>query len=152
MQNRIHYEDDLFYLTLMIKNLREGFRLPLDSEFFQEKALSDLRFLQTTLHHFFDILKENTLLIRRAEYLHSLVKVEGDFIRLLKELLQNQLVFSENLAAFTPELNDYQTLHLSMEAEIRSILKVLSLEEESKHDVITPTELDLLMRPEETDN
>ena len=151
MQNRIHYEDDLFYLTLVIKNLREGFRLPLDAEFFREKALDDLRFVEATLRRFSDNLQENSLLIRRAEYLHSLVKAEGDFLRLVAELLQNQLVFSENLGDFIEELASHQARHREIEVDIRATLKVLSQEEDGKHDVITATELDLLMRPDETE-
>ena len=152
MQNRIHYEDDLFYLSLVIKNLREGFRLPLDPEFFREKSLADLRFLEETLLRFSDTLKENSLLIRRAEYLHSLVKVEGEFLRLVTELLQNQLVFSENLGDFSEELARYQAKHREIETDIRALLKVLSQEEDGKHDVITATELDLLMRPDDSES
>ncbi|NNM53805.1 MAG: hypothetical protein HKM05_03685 [Spirochaetales bacterium] len=151
MQNQIHYEDDLFYLTLVIKNLREGFRLPLDREFFREKFLFDLRFLQETLLRFTDTLKQNSLLIRRAEYLHSLVKVEGDFVRLVTELLQNQLLFSEYLEDFSDELARYQAEHREIETDIRGLLKVLSQEDDGKHDVITATELDLLTRPNDSE-
>ena len=59
MKSKIHYEDDLFYLNLQMKWLREGLRPQIDADYFQDKFLADLRFVDATLDKVLSTLKEN---------------------------------------------------------------------------------------------
>ena len=150
MKAKIHYEEDLFYLTLQMKSLREGLRLTIDAEYFQDKFLADLRFIDEVLDKILATLKDNPNLIRRAEYLYNLVKVEGSFLELLSDVLEGS---GEIREALTPYRNEFLRRRESHDAdvhEIRTLLRLVSQEEE-REDVITSDELELLTRLEDED-
>lgn len=150
MKAKIHYEEDLFFLNLQMKWLREGLRLQIDSEYFQDKILADLRFVGTTLDRILGTLRENANLIRRAEYLYNLVKVEGVFLELLTEVIQGAGDIHEALAPYRNELVQRRDRHDSDIQEVRSLLRIVSQDDE-REDVITNDELNLLTRPDEPD-
>ena len=148
MKSKIHYEEDLFYLSLLMKGLREGLQLSIDAEFFQEKILADLRFIDETLDKILSTLKENPNLIRRAEYLYNLVKVEGAVVGLVADVVQGTGDLREALEPFRQELVQLRESHDADVDEIRALLRLVSQEEE-KEDVITADELALLTRQDE---
>jgi hypothetical protein len=148
MKNKIHYEDDLFFFNLQMKLLREGFRLNIDSDYFLDKVVHDLRFIDSGLGRIFSTLRENSSLIRRSEYFHNLIKVETVFVDLLEEVLTVKYPFCESLQAFFTEFRQRQESHRSDVAEIRNILRKATPEEEDKVDFITEDEMALLTRPD----
>jgi hypothetical protein len=148
MKSKIHYEEDLFYLSLLMKGLREGLQLSIDADYFQDKVLADLRFIDATLDRILSTLKENPNLIRRAEYLYNLVKVEGAFLALVDDVVQGTGDLREALEPYRTELLQRRESHDADVGEIRALLRLVSQEEE-KEDVITSDELALLTRPDE---
>jgi hypothetical protein len=150
MRNTIHYEEDLFYLTLLMKTLREGLQLPVDSEYFQEKFLGDLRFVGNTLDRLHLTLKANTSLIRRSEYLYNLVKAEDTYIELLAVALAAAAPGEarESLAEHRADFIRWRDSHDTAAHEIRTLLRLVDTEEE-RQDVITADELALLTKPED---
>jgi len=148
MKAKIHYEEDLFYLNLQMKGLREGLQLHIDADYFQDKMLADLRFVDATLDKIFSTLKENANLIRRAEYLYNLVKVEGAYLELIDDVLGGVGELREALAPYQAELLQRRESHEGDVQEIRTLLRLVSQEEE-REDVITADELSLLTRPDE---
>lgn len=148
MKAKIHYEEDLFFLNLQMKWLREGLQLTVDPDYFQDKILADLRFVDATLDKILSTLKENPNLIRRAEYLYNLVKVEGSFIELLTSVLGGTGELQEALSPYRDELLQRRESHDADVQEIRTLLKLVSQEDE-REDVITADELTLLTRPDE---
>lgn len=147
MQNKIHYEDDFFFLNLQMRLLREGFQLQVDADYFLDKILEDIRFLDSSLGRLLATLKENSKLIRRADYFHNLVKTETVFTELLSDLVGNQFSFCEHLVPYHDELRARLEAHNNNVAEIRDLLKVLTAEDAEKEDVITQEELNLLTTP-----
>lgn len=147
MKNKIHYEEDLFFLNLQMKLLREGFQLQIDADFFLDKTLADLRFLDSCLGRLFSILKDNDKLIKRAEYFYNLVKAETAFTDLLQELLDGKFAFCENLAPYREDFSSRLACHRADISEIRETLKILTSEDEGREDVITQEELHLLTEP-----
>jgi disulfide oxidoreductase YuzD len=145
MKAKIHYEEDLFYLSLQMKGLREGLRLTVDADYFQDKFLADLRFVDTTLDKVLATLKENPNLIRRAEYLYNLVKVEGAYLELLSDVLEGTGDLREALAPYRNEFLRQRESHDADVHEIRTLLRLVSQEDE-REDVITADELSLLTR------
>ena len=149
MRNTIHYEEDLFFLTLLMKTLREGLQLPVDAEYFQEKFLTDIAFAGDTLDKLFQTLKENTNLIRRSEYLYNLVKAEDAYVELLGVAVNAAPGEArESLAEHRAELARRREHHDTDAHQIRSLLRLVDTEEE-RQDVITADELALLTKPEE---
>jgi hypothetical protein len=148
MKSKIHYEEDLFYLNLQIKVLREGLQLSVDPDYFQDKVLADVRFVDATLDLVLSTLKENPNLIRRAEYLYHLVKVEGAFLELLTNLLGGTGEMHTALEPYRNEFLQRRDSHEADSQEIRTLLRIVSQEDE-RGDVITSDELSLLTRLDE---
>ncbi len=147
MKSKIHYEEDLFFLNLQMKWVREGLQLQVDADYFQDKILADIRFLDATLDKILSTLKENASLIHRAEYLYNLVKVEGTFLELLNDVLGGTGDIREALIPYRNEFLQRRESHEADIQEIRTLLRVVSQEEE-REDVITSDELSLLTRPD----
>lgn len=148
MKAKIHYEEDLFYLNLQMKGLREGLQLTIDPDYFQDKLLADLRFVDATLDKILSTLKENPNLIRRAEYLYNLVKAEGTFLELLSALMNGSSEMCEALGPYRNEFVQRRESHEADVEEIRTLLRLVSQEDE-REDVITADELALLTRFED---
>lgn len=148
MKAKIHYEEDLFFLNLQMKWLREGLRLHIDADYYQDKILADLRFVDATLDKILSTLRENPSLIRRAEYLYNLVKVEGAFTELLADVLAGDGEIHEALAPYRNEFLQRRDSHDSDIQEIRTLLRLVSQDDE-REDVITNDELSLLTRPDD---
>ena len=148
MKNKIHFEDDLFFFNLQMKLLKEGFQLTIDSDYFLDKVIADLRFVDSGLGKIFSTLKENSNLIRRSEYFHNLVKVESVFVDLLEEILTQKYAFCEFMVSFFPELRQRQEAHRQDLAEIRGLQRIATNEEEDKEDFITADEMHLLTKPD----
>jgi len=148
MKSKIHYEENLFFLNLLMKGIKEGLMLTIDTDYFQDKILADLRFIDATLDRIYSTLKENQNLIHRAEYLYQLVKAEGAFLEVLGDVVKGTGEISDALLPYREEFVQRTSGHETNVLEIRTLLRIVSQEEE-REDVITSEELSLLTRPEE---
>lgn len=153
MKNQIHYDEDLFYLSLTIKNLQESLLLSLDPEYFASKVESDIKFVDENLEHFFVTLKTSIYLIQRAEYFHTLAKVEAAFLELFTEILSGKYAFFDVLKSSFDAWESRKKTHTAYLNEIHTILSGLVREQKTDSDEITtPQELDLLMRADAAKN
>jgi hypothetical protein len=86
MSQMIHYQDDLFSLSVLVKSLDLILSTETDPDYFAERVESELGFLDKSLGAFADLLEQNTLLIERAEYLKLLERTVKTFIGVLGRL------------------------------------------------------------------
>jgi hypothetical protein len=86
MSQMIHYQDDLFSLSVLVKSLDLILSTETDPDYFAERVESDLSFLDRSLVSFGGLLEQNTLLIERAEYLKLLERTVKTFIGVLGRL------------------------------------------------------------------
>jgi hypothetical protein len=82
----IHYQDDLFSLSVLVKSLDLILSTETDPDYFAERVGADLSFLDRSLESFASLLEQNTLLIERAEYLKLLERTVKTFIGVLGRL------------------------------------------------------------------
>jgi hypothetical protein len=86
MSQMIHYQDDLFSLSVLVKSLDLILSTETDPDFFAERVGADLDFLNGSLESFALLLEQNSLLIERAEYLKLLERTVKTFIGILGRL------------------------------------------------------------------
>jgi hypothetical protein len=86
MSQMIHYQDDLFSLSVLVKSLDLILSTETDPDFFAERVGADLDFLDGSLESFALLLEQNSLLIERAEYLKLLERTVKAFIGVLGRL------------------------------------------------------------------
>lgn len=82
----IHYQDDLFSLSVLVKSLDLILSTETDPDYFAERVSADIEFLDRNLRAFGSMLDQNTLLIERADYLKLLEKTVKSFIGVLDRL------------------------------------------------------------------
>jgi len=149
MSMKVHYEDNLFYLTTLIKNLKTGLTLDIDPEYFIDKIIEDILFVDSSLVKSFNSLKANPHLIKRKEYLRALLRTKKVFIDFLEETVNGKLAFSSNLEPFFPKFRFSLTEHIQDSSEIHALLEQPSAIEEPDGDVISPAEYQFLLEEDE---
>jgi hypothetical protein len=86
MPQMIHYQDDLFSLSVLVKSLDLILSTETDPDFFLERVHADVDFLDSSLRSFSALLEQNTLLIERSEYLKLLERTVRSFVGVLDRL------------------------------------------------------------------
>ena len=82
---KIRYDDNIFFLTSLIRSIDEAIQLDVDPEFFVEKIIEDILFIDSTIQKLYLILKNNSRLLDSHIYLHCIVKVKKCFTDLLEK-------------------------------------------------------------------
>ncbi|MBN2655686.1 MAG: hypothetical protein JXR86_01395 [Spirochaetales bacterium] len=104
MKQKIHYENDIFYLKTYIRILSDALKLNIDSFIFAEKTLEDINFIESTIGKLYGSLEENPHLIRRRDHLLSVLEVKKYFISYLENLTRSGNPYSNDLKQAFPKL------------------------------------------------
>jgi hypothetical protein len=147
MSKQVNYGDNLFFLQDMVRVLKNGLTLDIDSAYFLDKVVEDLLFIDTALSKIFAKLKENTHLIERNEYLRSLMLAKSSFSDLLEDLAESKIGRDFNLELFLEKFRKIITQHRQ---DINEIQDLLSTEEDSIHtgEVVSGEEIAFLLQDE----
>lgn len=148
MPEKIHYDDNIFFMTALIRTLNDAVKLHVDPEYFADKVLEDTLFLDSSIQKIYKSIKENTHLIRRNTYLHSIMKLKKNYGRLLDDLMAINGPFSAPFENMRPKIRRIAALHLNDVKEIREGLKDVQ-EVKIDSDMISYDELHFLMSPME---
>lgn len=149
MAEMIHYEDDIFYISSCIKNLSKGIHLPVDADFFADKIIEDIYFIDKILAKLFIMLRDNINLIHRNEYLQQLLRAKNQFINLLESIRSGTPDFAENLSSLFPKLREIESEHFKDITQIKKMMSSFSDDEEAE-DVISSSEyLELFKQSED---
>ena len=148
MAEKIHYDDNIFFMTALIRTLDDAVNLSIDADYFADKVLEDTLFLDTSIQKLYSSLKENTHLIRRDAYLHSIIKLKKAYGRLLENLLSTNGNFAAPFETMRPKIRRIAAGHLN---DVNEVRKDLNKAEKVKvdNDMISYEELNFLMSPME---
>jgi len=100
MAKRIHFEDDIFYLNTRLRSLEDMLVLDVDPEFFMQKTLDDVDFIDATLQAVQVALIDNERLIEREEQIRNLVETEDNFAGLIRRFTDGRSDMSIALKPF----------------------------------------------------
>jgi len=148
MSQRIHVQDDLFFITLMVKTLRDGFSLEIDSEIFLDTVVDDIVFIDKALLKLNEFLDQNTHLIERKEYLRSLLQIDKQFADLLSGVLNRDFGFSEALEEYRSKISAIWDAHRRLFSAIQSTLSLAGADEFGQTDIVSHDELSGLLGEE----
>ncbi len=105
MAVQINYEDNIFYLTTQIRNLKNGIKLDIDPDFFKDKFVEDILFIDSGLRKIFQSLTRNAYLIHRNDYLRSLQRAKKSFVAFIEEIESDTSPFCAKLSPFRKQLS-----------------------------------------------
>ncbi|MDC7232352.1 MAG: hypothetical protein PQJ58_03915 [Spirochaetales bacterium] len=146
MSEKVHYEDNLFYLLTEITNIQKGLKLSIDSEFFASRIVQQIYAVDAVLNKHYTLLKENPYLIRRNEFLYSIQKLKTKLAALIETAEEKKGFFSEKDRESFPELKRKMAAHLE---DVQSIRREISenLENSSEDSSsLSSSEYELLMQ------
>ncbi len=130
----------------MIRALNDAVKLNVDAEYFADKILEDTLFIDGSIQRIYGSIRENNHLIKRNNYLHSIMKLKKGYSRLLEDLLNTKEPFAAPFETMRPKLRRLAANHMDDAKEIRNGLKKVD-EKPAEGDVISHDELHFLMSP-----
>ncbi len=136
MAARVNYEDNIFYLSSLIKTLSTGVSLDIDSEIFREKIIEDVAFVHATISRLHDSLRDNVYLIRRMEYMRDLSRAVQLFIEFLEKIDNPETPFYAALAETETTFKRYHDEQQRMQRELTRALRSSPSRTEEQEDII----------------
>jgi hypothetical protein len=151
MAVQINYEDNIFYLTTLIRNLKNGTMLDIDADIFKDKFIEDILFINSGLQKIYKSLSRNAYLIRRNDYLRSLHRAKQSYVDFVDEVLAGSYPFCEKLSSYSSQFNATKESQLKDMTEIHSQLMGAGEEKTSveDEDVVSQEEYRFLFKEDE---
>lgn len=149
MTRRINFEDNLFYLNVILKQVAAGLKLNIDGDLYRERILADLAFANRTLHRLHRSLEANPRMIDRIQVLHRLQQTMGRFLELLDSLKSAEAL--PGAAMFEPDQERLATMRTEREQDVREIREAMrqagASTAEEEH-IVSAEEFRSLLSPE----
>jgi hypothetical protein len=122
MSKRIHFEDDIFYISLLIRNIRDALALDIDPELFVSRFADEVGFVDDVLAKLLAYLTDNERFIERDEQLANLGEAEGRFASALNLLQSGRGTVVEALAPFAERIAEWRAASLARTKTIDELL------------------------------
>ncbi len=132
MAHKVNYDDNLFFLMTLTRTLRAGVQLDIDPDYYLDKTVEDLFFIDRTLERIYESLRLNAYLINRREHLRELMRAKRAFADVLDEILDGTPTFSGHLAPFRTGLSEARDRHVRDISDIQRSMSVESTEEDDQ--------------------
>jgi hypothetical protein len=150
MAAKTNFEDNIFYLNTLVKSLKAGISLDIDPDYFREKMVEDIFFVDSSLSRIYASLKDSVYLIRRAEYLRNLARAKRIFADFLTDVLEGGLTFANHLDQYYSKFRAARSEHLADVQEISHLLDRPHGDEVEQEDTISREEYRFLLQVDET--
>lgn len=145
MNEKVNYEDTLFYISMKIKNIKKSFLLNISAEYFSERQAEDILFIFHTLQKVLRELSDNKFLINRNQYLNSLVRVYMQFLELIRIYMKND----QKELVEKSIIRQIMKIREVVQNDLSDIREILTQEDQTEveKDLISNEELNFLMAP-----
>jgi hypothetical protein len=145
MPQKIHYQDNIFFLSVLIKALDSGLSTDADPEHFRDNVIGNLEFIGSSLGLFLGFLDQNVLLIDRAEYVKLLERTSRAYTVILEKLLAGSYLVASAYSSLRPRLVELQRAQQITHSKIDDLLSS-TLGAEAGSDLVSEDELSELLR------
>ena len=148
MATRVNYDDNLFYLMTLTRALRSGLQLEIDPDYFRDKIVEDMFFIDRTLEQVHEALRINTYLINRKDHLRELMRAKRNFADMIDEVLENRFPFAEHLEPFRAKLTGAREQHIRDISDIQKSMDT-GTGEEDQQTIVSQDEYRFLFQNDE---
>ena len=150
MTKYFNFEDNIFYINKIIRNLGDSFKLQLDPDLFTEYYSEMISFIDLSLNHLFQHLQDNPQSMNIMEYRHSLMRTKVKFIEVLEECLAQSGSFLDgNLSNKENQWKSIIKQHRDDKSLLQDLLSKVS--NENHENMITSAEMEVLFHQEQED-
>ena len=144
----IHYEEDIFLIKEMLRTLRRGCSISIDSSIFLEYTVNQLLFISKALKELYSTISEASY-IKSPEHIRNLLRASSSFRELLDDLSNERLKFSEFTRSYISDFNQISQEHIRESARIKELLQSLN-EDEENEDLVSEEEFMFLFQDDES--
>jgi hypothetical protein len=145
MSQMIHYQDDLFSLSVLVKSLDLILSTETDPDYFAERVNADIAFLDKSLQAFGSLLEQNTLLVERADYLKLLERTVKAFIGALDRLAGSGYPRAQAFAGDGQRIGSAAAEQRALLGRLGELLRS-SLAGDAETDLVSQDELSELLK------
>ncbi|GHU23357.1 hypothetical protein FACS1894164_07580 [Spirochaetia bacterium] len=146
MVKNINFEDNIFILTEVIRNIHDSLILDAVPELFIKKIIADLDFVDQTLDSLLQRLLENTHLIDRYEQLDNFSTIERDFSQILESFTEGSGALS--IVSF-PEFREHALVLQNNSSTRRHKIDLSNAIKDTDHEdpLVSSAEYTELLKP-----
>jgi len=149
MAAKTNFEDNIFYLSTLVKSLKAGISLDIDPEYFREKMVEDILFVDSNLSRIYSALKEGVYLIKRNEYLRNLARAKRIFADFLTDTLEGGYSFASSLDQYSTKFRASRSEQLADIQAINHLLDQPLSENVEQGDIISRDEYRFLFQADD---
>lgn len=137
MTRRVNYEENIFFLALVLKQLTAALKLNVDADLFRERVVGDFQFLDRSLDRLYESLKSNQRMIDRLPHLRELQRLNTTLAGLLEEVLQGRSPLADELEG---DIDRLRGLRESRERQLRELSQEMSRHLAGEHEQVVSEE------------
>ena len=152
MERQINFGDNIFFLTLILRDLSSGARLSLDNDIFLDRLVEDIYFLEGSIEKVFELIKQRVLLIDRLEHLKNLETLSSDFAVFLGEIIMGNVPVAGHLEAFSDKFDNIKDNQHKLVLEMKEIIHGTDQSETTEEDMVSREEFEYLLAEENDGN
>ena len=125
MSSQVNYSDNIFYLRMRIKTLRDGMKLKVDVPVFINLFAHDIEFIDEKARLMNGWLVGRKFLLNRYDFIRQLSYLHREFGEMLQDILSNKFPIYRNLNKLNIGYNRMAEWHLQSLANIKNELSVV---------------------------
>jgi hypothetical protein len=145
MPQKIHYRDDIFLLSVLVKSLDSSLSIEADPEYYRDHVISEIFFIDTTIGNLHDVLSRNQHLVDRSEYVKLLERVASSFARAIEALVAGDRPSSGEYSTWFTQLKALASGQRAISHSLRSLLEGGEEGDSFDSDVVSGDEIEKLL-------
>jgi hypothetical protein len=149
MSHKINYDDNIFFLILRVKLLKDGLKLDLHKGLFLNNYCEDIFFIAETIRKISDALKNSPLLVGRLEHGKNLSRLEKQFAAVLTDILRDEKPWAQAMQESFEHLKKILYTINNDLVDLKSMLAEVKTKSEDDKYIISEEEYKVLLFDEE---
>ena len=146
MAQRIHFQDDIYYLSRVVGGIADATRIELDPELYADKVFDDLKWADRETRKLAGLLVENTRLVERPELMKLLGKAMLALSEAASDLASGVGGLGEALRFGKDELARCAREQRAWVSELRDLVRAAIDDGQADTEVVSGDELSELLK------
>ncbi len=144
MLQNIVFQDNIYQLSRSIDLVHEGLMLELSSDYFLDKTIDDILFLDMSLQKIHGHIQSNSRLSDFVPILHGLYSCEERYLKLLDSILKGKTAMESGFAPLMTKFQGIRNAHAGLKNNLSSIIQKSDKSVDSR-DIVSQNELSELL-------
>ena len=149
MSHKVNYGDNIFFLNMKVRILKNCLKLEIDRELFLEKINEEILFVVVAIEKLYGLLKESPIIVNRSENLKAIQRLKGQLIGLLTSIIDGDSRYSMLMENRFSQYNTVRENFLQNIEEIKNIITGINEKVGEEQYIISEEEYKHLLSDDE---